>query len=131
MKKKWHVLLILVGILLLVCALPYAKVEILSANADRKLESFDLSCFENVYCEGTPKVYDCKIYAYSKERNAKVFYVLGDCEYGVMVDLEWNDAGQFWELVDGRTMWSIHGGNAQEFCWPLYYGDKVYPLIEN
>ena len=127
MKKMRCALWITVGVLL-VFVFPYAKVEILTVNAEEKLAQFDLSCFDNVYCEGTPTVYDCKIYSYRKEETAKVLYVLGDCEFGVLVDLEWNDSKECWELADGRNVWSTHGGNAQEFYWPLYYADKVYPL---
>ena len=129
MKRKCHVLWIVVGIFVLVFALPYAKVEFLSINAEEKLNSFDTSCFDNVYCQGTPKIYDCKIYAYKKENSAKVLYVLGDCEFGVMVDLKWKNDTQCWELADGRNMWSVHGGSAQEFYWPLYYADKLFPRL--
>lgn len=131
MKKKRYALWIAVGLFLLVFVLPYAKVEILTVNAEEKLRSFDISCFDNVYCEGTPEIYDCKIYSYSEKKQAKVLYVLGDCEFGVMVKLEWNQQNDCWELVDGRNMWTVHGGNAQEFYWPLYYGDKLLPLLED
>ena len=117
--------------LVLILALPYVKVEILSIKAAEKLEAFDISCFDGVYCEGTPEVYDCKIYAYSKENHAKALYVFGDCEFGVMVDLEWNQSKRCWELVDGRNVWSAHGGSAQEFYWPLYYGGKLLPWLDN
>ena len=126
MKKKRYVLWIIVAALLLVFVFPYAKVEILSANAEEKLESFDLSCLDNVYCVGTPKVYDCKIYSYRKQANAKVLYVLGECEYGVMIELEWDHTNGCWEVVDGRNVWTIYGGSAQEFYWPLYYADKLF-----
>lgn len=129
MKKKYG-LWIAVGVLVLLFVLPYAKVEILTINAEEKLKSFDISCFDNVYCEGTPEVYDCKIYSYWKENRAKVLYVLGDCEFGVMVELKWNHDRDCWELARGQNMWTVHGGSAQEFYWPLYYGDKLYPLSE-
>jgi hypothetical protein len=131
MKQRRYALYILSGILVLIFALPYAKVEILSINAEHKLEAFDVSCFDDVYCEGTPEVYDCKIYTYSKEHHAKALYVFGDCEFGVMVDLEWNPTKRSWELVDGRNMWSAHRGSAQEFYWPLYYGGKLLPWLDN
>lgn len=130
MKKKYG-LWIAVGVLMLLFVLPYAKVEILTVNAAEKLKAFDISCFDNVYCAGTPEVYDCKIYSYHKEKRAKVLYVLGDCEFGVMVELTWNHDADCWELEDGRNMWTVHGGNAQEFYWSLYYGDKLYPLLED
>lgn len=126
MKIRRYALGIIIGILVLVFAIPYATVEILSINAEKKLESFDISCFDNVYCEGTPEVYDCKIYSYRKDEQAKVLYVFGDCEFGVMVKLEWNQTKHCWELVDGRNLWSVHGGSAQEFYWPLYYGDELF-----
>lgn len=129
MKKKWYALWIIVVVLLLVFVAPYAKVEILTINAEEKLAQFDVSCFDNIYCEGTPAIYDCKIYSYQKEKNAKVLYVLGDCEFGVLVDLEWNESKECWELADGRNVWSTHGGNAQEFYWPLYYANKVFPWV--
>lgn len=125
MKKKWYAIGALVLVLLLCFVFPYAKVEILSLNASEKLEKFDLSCFENVYTEGTPKVFDCKIYCYDAERYAKVLYVLGDCEIAVMVELEWNDENACWDLSTEKVMWTIHGGSAQEFYWPLYYPDKL------
>ena len=127
--RKHAVCLVLIVLFLLVFVIPYAKVEILSIDAEEKLESFDLSCFDNVYCEGTPAVYDCKIYSYSKEKCAKVLYVLGNCEFGVMVDLKWNHSKHCWEIENGQTVWTIYGGSAQEFYWPLYYGDKVFPLV--
>ena len=130
MKKTWRAFWILVVFLVVVFAIPYTRVEILSINAPQKLETFDISCFDNVYCEGTPEVYDCKIYSYCKEKYAKVLYVFGDCEFGVMVNLEWSHANQRWIFVDGRNMWSVHGGSAQEFYWPLYYGDKLYPFLD-
>ena len=52
--------------------IPYAKVEILSINAEEKLEDFDITCFDNIYCEGTPRVYDCKIYSYYEKKSTKV-----------------------------------------------------------
>lgn len=131
MKKKRYTLWIAVGLLLLVVVFPYAKVEILTINAEEKLKSFDISCFDNVYGEGTPEIYDCKIYSYSEKKQAKVLYVLGDCEFGVMVELEWNQQNDCWELVGGQNMWTVHGGSAQEFYWPLYYGDKLLPLLED
>ncbi len=127
--KKRQCLWIAVVVLLIVFVLPYTYVEILSINAEKKLEDFDLSCFNNVYCEGTPEVYDCKIYSYQKEKSVKVLYVFGDCEFGVMVDLEWDPTNACWELVDGRNMWTTHSGSAQEFYWPLYYPSKVFPLL--
>lgn len=130
MRKK-YTFWIAVAVLLLICVFPYAKVEILSINADKKLEKFDISCFDNIYCEGTPNVYDCKIYAYHKKKCAKVLYVFGNCEFGVMAKLEWDHTNSCWKLVDSKNMWSVHGGSAQEFCWPLYYADKVYPLLDN
>lgn len=129
MKKKYG-LWIAVGIFMLIFVLPYAKVEILTVNAEEKLKAFDISCFDNVYGAGTPEVYDCKIYSYWKENRAKALYILGDCEFGVMVELKWNHDENCWELESARNMWTIHGGNAQEFYWPLYYGDKLYPLLE-
>lgn len=128
MKKNKRGLWLIIGALILIFVIPYARVEILSIDAPRKLASFDLSWFDNVYCEGTPEVYDCKIYAYSQERYAKVLYVLGDCEFGVMVELEWNHSDGCWEFVNGRDVWTIYGGSAQEFYWPLYYGGKLYPV---
>lgn len=129
MKTKVRVILIL-GVLLALLVFPYIKVEILTINAEEKLKSFDISYFDNMYCEGTPEIYDCKIYAYRKDKFARVLYVLGDCEFGVMVDLKWNHINACWEFSNGQNMWSVHGGNAQEFYWPLYYGDKLYPLLE-
>jgi hypothetical protein len=129
--KKYCVLLIAVVILLLLVVFPYARVEFLSVNAEEKLKDFDLSCFDNVYCEGTPQVYDLKLYSYREAKSAKALYVFGDCEFGVMVELAWNRANNCWDLVDGRNMWTTHGGSAQEFFWPLYYMDKVYPLLDN
>lgn len=127
MKKKF-LLWVVIVLWLVVFVFPYATVEILSVNSENKLQAFDISCFDNVYCKGTPKIYDCKIYAYRKNQSAKVLYILGDCEFGVMVDLEWNHTNQSWNLVEGKNMWSIYGGSAQEFCWPLYYADKVFPV---
>ena len=127
MKISWRALWI--AILVLVFVIPYANVELLSINASQKLAAFDISCFDNVYCEGTPDVYDCKIYSYSEEKHAKVLYVFGDCEFGVMVNLEWCHVNQCWKFVEGRNLWSIYGGSAQGFYWPMYYGDKVYPLL--
>ena len=118
MKKTWLIVCI---ILFVVFVIPYAKVEILSINAEEKLKDFDISCYDNIYCEGTPKVYDCKIFEYRKEEYAKVFYVFGDCEYGVMSELEWNHQNGCWDDVGGYVMWSVHGGNASEYSWPLYY----------
>lgn len=118
-------------VLLLIFVFPYVKVECLSNNADKKLERFDISCFDNIYCEGTPNVYDCKIYEYCEKKCARVLYVFGNCEFGVMVNLEWDHNNSCWKLVDSKNMWSVHGGSAQEFCWPLYYADKVYPLLDN
>ena len=115
-----------IAVLLLIFIIPYIRVEILSINAEEKLASFDLSCFDNVYCEGTPRVYDCKIYSYQEQKKAKVLYVLEDCEYGVMVDMVWDDDKNCWEDAGGRVMWTVHGGSAQEFYWPLYYADKLY-----
>ncbi len=131
MKKKRYTLWLVISLILVIFVFPYAKVELLSINAEKKLERFDLSCFDNVYCEGTPKVYDCKIYSYLKEKRATALYVFGDCEFGVMVKLEWNNNNHCWELVDGRNMWSVYGGSAQEFYWPLYYADQVYPLLDD
>lgn len=125
MKKKWYALCIIVGFVVFFFIFPYAKVEILSIDAEEKLESFDISSFDNVYCEGTPQVYDRKIYAYRNEEYAKVLYVLGECEFGVMVELMWNDDRDCWEKYDGRVMWTVHGGSAQEFYWPLYYADEL------
>ena len=129
--NKRYVLLVVVAILLLVFVFPYARVEILTINASKKLETFDISCLDNVYCEGTPKVYDLKIYSYRKQKSAKVLYILGDCEFGVMVQLKWNHTNDRWEIVEGKNMWTTHGGNAQEFYWPLYYADKVFPLLDD
>lgn len=126
MKKKWYVLWIIVAFLVLFFVFPYAKVEILSRNAEEKLSAFDISCFDNVYCEGTPQVCDQKIYAYREEEYAKVLYVLGECEFGVMVELKWNADRDCWELADSINLWSTHGGSAQEFYWPLYYADKLF-----
>ena len=67
MKKRYAIWFV-IGVLLLLIVFPYAKVEFLTINADKKLESFDISYFDNVYCEGTPKIYDCKIYSYQKDR---------------------------------------------------------------
>ena len=131
MKKKWYALWIVVGSIVIFFIFPYAKVEILTIDAEEKLESFDISCFNNVYCEGTPEVYDRKIYAYKKEKYAKVLYVLGECEFGVMVELKWNDERACWEFEDCRNMWTVHGGSAQELYWPLYYADKAYPLLDD
>ncbi len=128
-KKKWIFLWFILGFVFLFIVFPYAKVELLSINAEEKLKSFDISYFDNVYCEGTPKVYDCKIYSYQREKAAKALYVLGDCEFGVMVELTWNQQRDCWEFADGKTMWTIYGGSAQEFYWPLYYGDKLYPCL--
>ena len=125
MKQKWYALWIIVGLIVLFFIFPYAKVEILSINAEKKLDSFDISYFDNVYCERTPEVYDRKIYAYRKEEYAKVLYVLGECEFGVMVELKWNNGRDCWELEDYQTMWTVHGGSAQEFYWPLYYADEL------
>lgn len=129
MQKKWWAIWIVVSILLLVFAFPYARVELLTRNAEKKLESFELSCFDNIYCEGTPLVYDRKIYSYRKNDSARVLYVLGDCEFGVMVELRWNHNNDCWELLDYQNMWTVHGGSAQEFYWPLYYVNKLYPLL--
>ena len=126
MKKKWYAVWVAVGFLLLFFVFPYAKVEILTINAEEKLRSFDVSYFDNVYCEGTPDVYDCKIYSYSREKCAKVLYIFGDCEYGVMVELKWNHQSTCWEFSKGQNMWSAHGGNAHEFYWPLYYAKELY-----
>lgn len=131
MKKKWYVFCIVVAFLLLIFVFPYTKVEILTINAEEKLESFDISCFDNIYGEGTPNVYDCKIFSYRKEKRAKALYVLGDCEFGVMVKLKWNHSNSCWEIEDKQTMWTVHGGSAQEFYWPLYYADKAYPLLDD
>lgn len=128
MKKKQRALWIAVAVLLLVFVFPYARVELLSINAEKKLEDFDITCFDNVYCEGTPAVYDCKIYHYWKEHYAKVLYILGDCEFGVMIELKWDQTNACWEIAGGKTMWTVYGGSAQEFYWPLYYADKLYPL---
>ena len=130
MKKRYAIWFV-IGVLLLLIVFPYAKVEFLTINADKKLESFDISYFDNVYCEGTPKIYDCKIYSYQKDRYAKVLYVLGDCEFGVMVELRWNQQRECWEFENGQNMWTVYGGSAQEFYWPLYYGDKLFlPLLD-
>lgn len=131
MKRKRHIVWIVIGILVIALVLPYVVVEIQSIDAEQKLASFDLSCFDNVYGEGTPEVYNRKIYSYYEGKCAKVLYVLGDCEFGVMVELEWNATDACWQLVDARNMWTVHGGSAQEFCWPLYYPDKVYPLLDH
>ena len=120
----------IVGIVLFLLVFPYIKVEILTINAREKLESFNISYFDNVYCEGTPEIYDCKIYAYKKDQYAKVLYILGDCEFGVMVELKWNNQDECWEFSNGQNLWSIYGGSAQEFYWPLYYGDKLYPSLK-
>ncbi len=127
-KRKY--LLIGLAVLILMFVLPYAKVEILTINAEKKLETLDMSYFENIYEEGIPEVYDCKIFKYSNKKSAKVFYVFGECEYGVMTELEWNDAENCWEIVDERCMWTVYGGSAQEFYWPLYYPDKLFPLVK-
>ena len=124
-RKKW-ILWIIVCILLLFVVFPYIKVELLSINADEKLKSFDLSGFGTVLFEDVPTVYDCKIFSYHKEQCAKVLYVLGDCEYGIMVKLEWNDDSNRWDLASSQVMWSVYGGSASEFYWPLYYGDKLF-----
>ena len=129
--KKRYVWLIVLAMLLLVIVLPYARVELLSTDAEQKLASFDLSCYENVYCEGIPKVYDCKIYSYRAESSAKVFYVLGECEFGMMVQLKWDEMNACWEHVSGQVMWSSHGGNAREFYWPLYYADMFFSWLED
>ena len=131
MKKKWNALWIIVACVVLFIIFSYAKVEILSIDAEEKLESFGISCFDNVYCEGTPQVYDRKIYAYRKEENAKVLYVFGECEFGVMVELKWNNDLDCWELENYQTMWTVHGGSAQELYWPLYYADKAYPPLDD
>ena len=126
-KKKRKFLLIGVVVLFFVLVvIPYINVEILSINAEEKLASFDLSCYDNIYCEGTPLVYDCKIYSYQERKKAKVLFVLEDCEFGLMADLEWNNEKNCWEDAGGRLMWTVHGGSAQEFYWPLYYGDKLW-----
>jgi len=130
MYRKWLTVGIIVGLVLLIFVIPYAKVEILSINAEEKLKSFDISYFDNVYCEGTPKIYDCKIYEYNKEQYAKALYVLGDCEFGVMLELQWNRDRSCWEFLRGQNVWTVHGGSAQEFYWPLYYADKLYPLLD-
>ena len=114
------------AILLFLLIIPYLKVEILTINAEEKLEAFDISCFDNIYCEGTPRVYDRKIYSYQEKKNAKVLYVLGDCEFGVMVNLVWNDHDNCWDLADTRNVWTVHGGSAQEWYWPIYYVDKLF-----
>lgn len=125
MKKEWHTFLIILGFIVIFFIVPYAKVEILSTNSEEKLGSFDISCFDNVYGEGTPEIYDQKIYEYRKERYAKALFVLGECEFGVMVELSWNSDRDCWELEDYQTMWTVHGGSAQEFYWPLYYADEL------
>lgn len=126
MKKKKKILLYILILVLVLIVLPYAKVEILSINADKKLESFDLSCFDNIYCAGTPYVYDCKIYSYWPRKYAKVFYVFGNCEFGVMAKLKWNSSENCWEHSSSKTMWSAYGGSAHEFYWPLYYGKRLF-----
>ena len=131
MKKTRYLLFGIIVVFLLLLVIPYAKVEILSVNAAEKLESFDVSCWDNIYCEGTPQVYDQKIYSYRQQKDARVLYVLGDCEFGVMADLEWNQSDRCWELMEFKTMWTVHGGSAQELYWPLYYADKLYPLLDN
>ena len=127
--KRWMIWSVVACLLFLCLVIPYIKVEILTVNADEKLKDFDLSCFDNVYFQGTPPVYDCKIYSYHKEESAQVFYVFGDCEIAVMVDLEWDKKQDCWSLVDGQTMWSTWGGSADEFCWPLYYPDKLFGWV--
>lgn len=131
MKKKWYIFFSIAVVLLLFFVIPYAKVEILTINAAEKMESFDISCWDNIYCEGTPRIYDQKIYSYRQQKDARVLYVLGDCEFGVMADLKWNHADSCWELVEYKTMWTVYGGSAQEFYWPLYYADKLYPFLDD
>ena len=130
-RKKWPaVCATIAAFILFFVVFPFVKVEILSINAEEKLESFDLSRFDNVYCEGTPEVYDCKIFEYRKLDHATVFYVLGDCEFGVMVKLKWNAQDICWEMEDWRNMWTVHGGSASEYYWPPYYIDKMLPFVD-
>ena len=131
MMKKRTILLLIIVFSVLFVIFSYAKVEILSINAEEKLASFNISSFDNIYCEGTPTVYDRLIYNFKHEGYAKVLYVLCECEFGVMAELRWNSNRDCWELEDYQTMWTVHGGSAQEFYWPLYYVDKLFPLLED
>lgn len=95
--------------------IPYAQVEILTLTKltpNETLKDFDMSCFDNVYTQGAPEVYDCKVFSYHKEEYAKVLYVFGDCEIAVMAELEWNTDNDCWDLTASTTMWSTNGGNA-------------------
>lgn len=111
-------------ILLSVLIVPYIKTEILSKNAHQKLEGFDTTNLRGAYAE---KIYDIKIFSYHEKQSAEVLYVLGDCEYIVIVELEWDGENDCWIEVDGDLKWSAHGGSAGEgkFYWPFYYGHKI------
>lgn len=118
-------LIVITGAILLVALIiPYIKAEVLSQNWKDKLSTFDTSDLEAAYAE---TIYDVKIFSYSANEKAEVLYVLGDCEYIIMVELDWNIKHNCWTMIDSSLMWSAHGGTAGEgkFYWPFYYGHKI------
>ncbi|MBQ8383169.1 MAG: hypothetical protein IJX47_08205 [Clostridia bacterium] len=118
--RRWSPVAILV-ILLALLIVPYIQAEILSRNADQKLADFDPSELQAIYDE---LIYDIKILSYKERESAKVLYIFGDCEYATLVDLEWNDQQVCWEITHEQLQQTAHGGSADEFYWPFYYGHK-------
>lgn len=117
-------IMIAVAIILVVLIVPYIKAEVLSKNWENKLSAFDTSDLEEIYAV---TIYDAKIFSYSANKKAEVLYVLGECEYIIIVELDWDAKHNCWIMIDASLMWSAHGGTAGEgkFYWPFYYGHKI------
>ena len=118
--RKWIPVAILV-LLLALLIVPYIQAEILSRNADEKLADFDPSELQEAYAE---RIYDVKIFSYKEKQSARVLYVLGDCEFVVLVDLEWDHEQNCWAIDFAQVQQSAYGGSASEFYWPFYYGHR-------
>ena len=106
-------------ILAAIFLLPYLCVEGLTLCVASKFESEAFPAYSDT-------VHTIKVYSYIPGVYAKVYYVLGDREYGIMQEYEWDDATSLWVQTRGKCMWSRYGGSAQEWFWPLYDADRLF-----
>lgn len=120
-KKKRAIFcsILILLLLFIMVIIPYARVEVLTLATKNELLHTDLSSLNNIYGSGIPELYDIKVYSYHHKSNAKAMFVVGDCEFGLMVDLTWDENAQ-WIIQDHEVMWTVHGGSAGEWFWPYY-----------
>lgn len=128
-KNKLYIIIVIVALFCLLI-IPYVNVLVLT-------EMHGEEFFNITYPLDNAGVYDCKVYSYKKNDEAKVLLVFGDNEFATMQYYTWNDELQLWkasqpDYVLGKyekVLWNENGG--QEFYWPFFYVKEFFGRMNN